>query len=803
MSDTYVDEPELTGAQQDLLDENALIEELGEDLSSPEFYEEGGVTEMQQGEGEEIPFDANLADYMDEDTLNKIGQDLLQAIEDDNESRADWQNIFREGLDLLGLKVEELQEPFPGACAVTHPALIEAIVKFQSKAYGELVPPKGPVSTKIMGVSTPQREAQARRVREFMNYQIMEEMEEWVPEMDRMLFYLGFAGTAFKKTYYDVVEGRPCTQFVTAEDFIIDYNASNLRTAKRYTHRTKVYKNTITKYVASGWWRDVQLTSNDDNPDDEIIDKVDELQGRQSPSTPQDIYFIYESHVDLDLPGFEDPQGIELPYIVTLDREQGKVLAIRRNWKPEDPSRKKRVWFSTYHLIPGFGFYGYGFLHLIGGLAKTATSSLRQLTDSGTFANLQAGFKAHGVRITGDSGPLRPGEFRDVNAAALDITKAIVPLPFKEPSATLFNLMQFVVETAQKFVDATEQVIADSTNYGPVGTTMALLEASAKLFSAIHKRLHFSQKHDLKLLAEINGETLPDEYPYEVAGAARTVKREDFDGRVDIIPVSDPNMPSKAHRLAKAQALQATAVADPQNFNMRAVAQEVVRALDYDEPEAFLNPPPAPPLTADAVSENAAAMMGQAIATGPWQNHDAHIVVHTSLMNDPLMGNNDQLKMILARHVQEHLRAKYIAAMQQQMGMEIPDPSQLPPEVQEQISMLAAQNAEAVLAKSEAEQMEQKQAELMMNPDFMLRNRELDIADKKVDRDYEAKLADIAVKVDKTADEDLNKDLDRITQIAMQTRDLTAKKEIEANRAKVAAEKAKQAAKSKAKTASK
>jgi hypothetical protein len=717
--------------------------------------------------GEEERFDANLAEYISDEDLADMVSVLEEQTTADEESRQDWIDIYHDGIRLLGLKIEELQEPFPGACSATHPLLIEAVVKFQSKAVGELCPARGPVRTQIIGVSTPEKEAQSRRVREYMNYQVTHEMTEWREETEMMLFYLGFAGSAFKKTYYDALEERPVTRYIKSEDFLINYNASDLATARRYSQRYLADRNEILKRMAHGEWLQMDLAEASDVEHNDAEDEVMRIEGRSQSARVDDEHEIFETHTYLDLPGYEHEDGYELPYVVTWEKDSNKILAIRRNWKEGDPKMKKRVWFTHYKLIPGLGFYGYGFLHLIGGLARTTTTSLRQLTDAGTFSNLPAGFKQRGLRITGDGSPLMPGEFREVNAVGGELSKSLMPLPFKEPSATLYNLLQFTAESAQKFADGTEAVIADSTNYGPVGTTMALLEASGKLFSAIHMRLHFAQMQDLKLLAEINSETLPEQYPYEVAGAAQNIMRADFDGRIDVIPVSDPNLPSRSHRLAKANALSQEATADPQNFNLREVRLETVRALDYDDPERFMAPPPSPPFVGDAVSENATVLIGKPIAAAEYQDHDAHMIVHTALMADPTFQQNEQVAPAMAQHIKEHMRFKYLAQMKE-AGVELPqDGQQMQPEMQQKIDQAAAQAAEAIL-DANIEGLEQKRVkEMMQNIEFVLKNRELDIEEATMNQNAQLKREELNLKREDMLIDDENTDLDRLSDMAM------------------------------------
>ena len=750
----------------DLADDGISIE--NDDDIEIEAPEEGGANVFFGGIPEEQPeesFDSNLAEFIDETTLGKIGSEILSDVEADEESRKEWDDILAEHITLLGLKHEVLQEPFPGASTVTHPILMESIVKFHAKAYDELLPPKGPVKTQVVGQKTPEKEAQARRVKNFMNYQIMHEMTEYVPEMDSLIFRVGLMGSAFKKTYFDSALNRPRSILVKAEDFIIDYYASDLETSERYAHKIKISGNDVVKYINSGLYRQTDL--GDATPDDletEVEDELRQIEGRDRPQGVEGVHTFYEVHLNFDLPGYGDESGLALPYTITVDKETSKVLSIYRNWSEDDQLKQKKVVFTHYKFIPGLGFYGYGYLHLIGGLARAATSSLRQLSDAGTFANLPAGFKAHGLRVSGDAEPIMPGEWREVNAAGLDISKALVPLPFKEPSPTLMNLLQFVVEAAQKFADATEQVVADSTNYGPVGTTMALLEASGKLFTAIHKRLHFAQMHDLKLLAGVNFEYLPQDqaYPYEAVENTYEVFKNDFDGRVDIIPVSDPNMPSRSHRLAKAQTMLQTAMGDPQGHDMREVYTEMYTALDYENPEQFLVKIPPPPEPQDPITENMLAMTGKPIATAEWEEHEAHLTIHMNFLQDPQYQGNPMLQQIIMVHIQEHLAHKYRLDMQQVMGVQLPPlGQQLPPEVQSQIALKAEEASSKLLEKDSLEAQQEELQQMAEDPAIQLQKEQIRVQEKEIDLKHATDQRKLDIEQVKVEVDDQNRDEDR------------------------------------------
>ena len=688
-----------------------IIQDLNLDLTDEELNPEDAVEDIEfdlTDVGEEdddladdmaLPEEeshmSNLAELIDEDTLTEIATTLLESYGDDVSSREEWSSIATTGVDLLGFSIEERSEPFPGACGASHPVLAQSVVKFQAKAIKELCPSTGPVRTQIMGIQTPEKQQQANRVRDFMNYQTTLQMPEYRMQLDKLLFYTALYGSGIKKTYWDNDLGRPKTVFVKAEDFVIDYYATDLESAERYTHRYLMSPNELRKAQVSGEFRDVEV---DEPADPEIQDEAldsDELHGRSQPNATNGQHTILEMHVNINLPGFEDENGIADPYVVVINKDDDQILSIYRNWKEEDGKRKKRLWFTHYCFIPGLGFYGYGYLHLIGGLAKTATNSLQQLTDAGTYSNLPAGFKAHGLRILMPDTPISPGEWREANSPAGDLSKSLVPLPYKEPSGTLFQLMQFVVEAATQFADATDNVLQESSNYGPVGTTMALLEQSTKLYTAIHKRMHDAQALDLKMLAEINFEFMPDEYPYDVPGAGGQVLKKDFNPSiVDVIPVSDPNMPTESHRIAKINAIMGFAVQDPTAHNMAEIRLDMYRALGVDDPERYLAQQKQP-FSGDPISEIGAAMAGQALAAAPTQNHDAHIIAHSAILKNPAYMDNVQLQQTIQTHINDHLAMKYKFEMlnlidDPQVSEAIMSGQEIPPEVENAISLKVA-----------------------------------------------------------------------------------------------------------------
>lgn len=768
--------PYLTPAQLDLME--------GTDAEPSSFEDE--VEIIPEDEGEESDFtaieealtmaeappppdhDENLAESLDEDVLEKIASDVQEWFDVDWKSNSDWRRLFTEGLDLLGLKVEDVDQPFEGAANAVHPILLENVVKFQSKAYGELFPPNGPVRTKIIGMQTIERQQQAQRVKDFMNYQIMHQMPEYGPELDRMLFYLAFAGSAFKKTYYDTSLGRPRSIFLRVDDFVVNYGATDLETAGRYTHKYKLSSNELKKLVKAGVFREVEdLPSNPSKSEDEVQSALDEQSGTQDANYWEgNEHTILEMHVDLHIEDdpLADSDGIALPYIVTIERDSRQVLAISRNWEEDDEKRKKQVVFTHYILIPGFGFLGYGYLHLIGGLAKMATASMRQLSDAATLVNLPAGFKSAMIRVVGGGKGFMPGEFKDVQTPLQNISQGFMTLPFKEPSPTLFNLLNFAVAAAQKFADSTDAVIADSTNYGPVGTTMALIEASGKMFSAIHKRLHFAQKHDLKVLAHIDFKTLEtEEYPYDVVGGTRQVFKADFDGRIDVLPVSDPNMASQSQKIAQTNAMMTLAQQYPGEHDPKALLVELYTNMGVEEPARFLAKPMPEPAPMDPVTENFMALQGKPISVKMFEDHDAHYKVHNAVIQDPIyQTSNGQGLQLLAAHNQNHMAYKYMVEMQKVMGP-LPQGQELPPEQLNQIAIMASKAADQLLQRDVAIAQAMEQGAGPTEIDVAMRG--LDIQQEKHIMDFQAKMRDLDLKAKDMGMDAASEQRDRETQL--------------------------------------
>ena len=617
---------------------------------------------IQQAEAEApLEHDANLADFLDEAYLGELSNELRAAFEEDMESRSEWEEAYTKGLDQLGVKYQDRTEPFQGASGVTHPLIAESVTQFQAQAYKELLPAGGPVQTQVLGAQNAEKEGQAQRVKDFMNYQIMEVMEEFDPDMDQLLFYLPLSGSTFKKVYYDEGRQRPVSKFIPAQDLVVPYHASDLQTSPRVTHVLRMDFNQVRKMQVAGFYRDVDLQSSSISPD-EVRQKVDEIQGT-SKTYSDDVYTLLEMHVDLDLEGFEDmspdgePTGIQLPYIVTLDQSSGEVLSVRRNFEENAELARKQQYFVHYRFMPGLGFYGFGLIHMIGGLGRAATSILRQLIDAGTLANLPAGFKARGVRVRNDDEPLQPGEWRDIDAPGGNIRDSIIPLPYKEPSATLAQLLGALIEGGRRFVSLADQQTSNMNQETPVGTTMAMLERGMKVMSAIHKRLHFAQKTEFRILARIIAENLPPEYPYQVAGAEQTIKATDFDDRVDIIPVSDPNIFSMAQRVTLAQTQLQLAQSNPQMHNLHAAYRRMYQALEVQNIDEILPPTPQPqPM--DPALENARGLMGQLLQAFPDQDHDAHIKIHVMFMKTPLVMTSPQVMGTFYAHLQEHIAMK-------------------------------------------------------------------------------------------------------------------------------------------------
>ena len=733
--------------------------EVGQDPFEEEtvevFIDDEGSTTFGDEFDEEyaISFGENIADILEDSTLGELASKITSFYHDDLDSRNDWYETFRDGLDLLGIKTNTRSEPFEGASGVYHPLLAEAVTHFQAQTYRELLPAGGPVDTKVMGVTSDPKLERANRVKNFMNYQLTYKMEEYDPEMDQMLFYLPLAGSAFKKCYYDPSVGRAVSRFVKAEDLVVPYTTNDLATAPRITHVIKMTENDVRKLQLSGFYRDIDMGSPSFIGQSDLKDKIDELEGLDR-SGGDDEYTLLEVHGEFDLEGFEDkdqdgePTGLAMPYIVTVCLDTNDVLSIRQNYDPTDPMRKKVEYFTHYKFLPGLGFYGFGLIHMIGGVTKSATAILRQLIDAGTLANLPAGFKSRGLNIQRADDPIQPGEWRDVDSPGGVIRDSFLPLPYKEPSGTLAQLLGLLVESGQKFAAVMDQGTGDGNQNAPVGTTVALLEKGQKVISAIHKRLHYAQRNEFKILKRIFGEVLPQEYPYQVQGGEQTVFRQDFSDEVDVIPVSDPNIFSTTQRIILAQTQLQMAQSAPQLHNMREAFRKMYLALNIQDIDELLLPE-FQPMPKDPVQENMDSLMNVPLKAFIQQNHDAHIQAHMAFMQSPQIQQNPQAMSALQAHIQEHIALKYRVQMEQilaQQGIQLPQPGpdgqmpQLPPETESQIAIAAAQATQQITGQEQA--LAQAMAAQQQDPQREMFEEQMNLEYEKIsqrDRDSQIK----------------------------------------------------------------
>ena len=684
------------------------IEKVTEEIKEEEIQEQPDglpVDVTVEGEEEMVEerpqddFNANLADGMDERTLKDMGMELIQEYKKDKTSRKEWEDAYIKGLDLLGTKYQEVTKPFKGASGVTHPLLAESVTQFQAQAYKELVPSDGPVRTQVIGAVTPATEAQSDRVKDYMNYLLMEEMEDYTTDMDQMLFYLPLSGSTFKKIYYDAMLDRPVSKFIPAEDLVVPYYASDLKDCERITHVFKSTANEVTKKMAAGSYRDIDLIDSNSEPD-QVQKKLNELEGVKGTGSDY-LHTILEMHVDLNLDDFEDfddkAKKIKIPYIVTIDEGSGEILSIYRNYRPDDPSYSRIEYFVHYKFLPGLGFYGFGLTHMIGGLSQAATQSLRQLIDAGTLKNLPAGFKSRGMRVRDDDQPIQPGEFRDVDAPGGNIRDQFFNLPFTEPSPTLYNLMGFVVQAGQKFAAITDSNIGNDLQNRAVGTTMAMMERGSRVMSGVHKRCYYAMRLEFKILARICGESLPPVYPYDVYGGPREIKQLDFDNRVDILPVADPNIMSMAQRVTLAQSQLQIAQSNPAIHNIHEAYRRVYEALGTKQIEALLKPPPKQPEPQDPAKENARALQMKLLTAFEFQDHDAHIAAHMAFMATRMVQINPQVYALMQSHISDHVSFKAKAEVRAVM-MENPQMQQLAQSDPEQFSIMF----EAEVAKAAA-----------------------------------------------------------------------------------------------------
>ena len=641
----------------------------------------------------ETEFDSNLAEVLDPHDLRVIANELIAGIEKDKASRDDWEKTYKDGLEYLGMRFDaERSEPFEGASGVIHPLLGEAVTTFQAQAYKELLPSGGPVKTQVIGAYDSLVEEQAQRVKEFMNYQITHVMEEFDEELDQMLFYLPLAGSSFKKVYYDEGLGRAVSKFIAPEDLIVPYYTTDLETCPRITNVIKIAENEVRKLQALGFYRKIDIESGDSADEySGVKEEIDKLSGMEPSYDDGEVSLLYEVHCNLELDGFEDVDeegeltGIKLPYIVTIDANSNEILSVRRNYREDDELKNKIEYFVHFKFLPGLGFYGFGLTHMIGGLSKASTSIMRQLIDAGTLANLPAGFKTRGIRIRDEDTPIQPGEFRDVDAPGGSLRDSIQPLPFKEPSGTLLSLLNILVNSGQKFASIAEINTGQGNPNAPVGTTLALLERSTKVLSAIHKRLHNSQKKEFRIMAKVFQEYLPQEYPYAVANNETTIKLSDFDEKVDIFPISNPDIFSQSQRIAMAQEMMQLVQSNPQVHGPNGTYEAYKRmyaAIGVDNVEQILTPPPpTDPLPMEAGFENNQLLLGNPAQAFQQQNHDAHIAVHMALLNTPPVQMNAQVQALIHSHIMQHL----------QMKADILGEQQMPPEVMQQFQQLQQQ----------------------------------------------------------------------------------------------------------------
>ena len=706
----------------------------------------------------EASFDDNLAEYMEDDELNTLGSEIISMYEEDRNSRSDWEDAYINGLYLLGVKNEERSVPFDGATGVTHPILNEATIRFVSQAMMELFPSSGPVKASIIGKSSPERLAQAQRVQDYMNYLLTEEIEQYRPDTEQLLFQLALSGSAFRKVYYDPTHDRPESLFVPAEDFVVSYETTDLKNSSRFTHVMRKTDNFVRRMQLNGFYRDVDI-GEPLGDSGEVQTKYSELTG-VTEVTESDIRIILETHVELDLKGFEDRDdsgeetGLQLPYIVTVDESSGKVLSIRRNYIQEDPLKIARQHFVHYKFQPGLGFYGFGLIHLIGSIAKSSTSILRQLIDAGTLANLPAGFKARGLRIKGDDKPIEPGEFRDIDLPSGAIRDNILPLPFKEPSSTLAQLMGVLVDEGRRIASIADMNIGEGNQEAPVGTTLALIERSMKVMSAVHARLHASFRIEFKLLSNIIKTTLP-QYPYEVDGDS-LIASEDFDDRVDILPVSDPNATSFAQRMMQHQAALQTASQAPQLYDMKELHRRFLKTSGLEDVDSIIpdtsNIPPY-----DPVSENARMMSGGPVKVFPYQDHDAHLSAHSSLLQDPSMAQNPMGKQIgaaISAHISEHMAHKYRNEAEKLMGTQIPpldikEGKGLSEDQEQAIAAQAAQAAAQITGKAQQQAVLEQQLQAAQDPVVQQQQAELQVKQAKIKQEDDDSKRDAQVEIEK------------------------------------------------------
>ena len=739
--------------------------------------------EMLEEPAPQMDFNANLVDFVDESILQKISSDLLSSIKSDKQSRSEWEKTYTDGLQYLGMKFDESRsKPFEGSSGVIHPILAEAVTQFQAQAYKEMLPAKGPVKTEIIGARTIETENQAERVQEFMNYYIMNVMSEYDPELDMLLFYLPLAGSAFKKVYFDSVTNKAVSKFIPPEDLIVPYEASDMSSAERITHAISMSLNEVKKQQITGFYADVEISDETYDDDESEIDKaIDEIQGIK-PSYKEDRNrTVFEIHTVLDIEGFEDldaegrPTGLKLPYIVTIDEDSTSVLAIRRNYQETDPLKNKINYFVQYKFLPGLGFYGLGLSHMIGGISKATTSILRQLIDAGTLANLPAGFKSRGMRIRDEDEPLQPGEFRDIDTTGGSLRENLIPLPIKEPSNVLMQLLGLLVDSGKRFAAIADMNVGDMNQAMPVGTTVALLERGTKVMSAIHKRLHYAQKVEFQILSKVFAEYLPPVYEFTVGSGGQEIKSQDFDGRVDVVPVSDPNIFSQSQRVTLAQELLQMVQSNPQihgPMGMYEAYKRMYAALGVDNVDSLLQPPPdMTPQPIDAGIENAGLLMGQPAQAFEQQNHQAHLDAHRSLFLTSVVKENPQIQSIIISHCMQHLQflsaqlaqeqipeetQMRIQEIQAQMQQVSPQEAQ---QISQQIQMILDQFSSPIMAQLTSEFLQSIGQGSGEDPLVEIRKTELALKDKELNLDAEQFAAKQEQRAqEKLLDADIQKD---------------------------------------------
>jgi len=699
-------------------DENVIAGEVPEEVQEESFY-------------------ANLAERLDDQTLARLGSDLVSDYEQDKRSRQEWVDTYIKGLDLLGFKYESPTRPFLGAAGVTHPLLAESATQFQAQAIKELVPSDGPVRTEVIGAQTDEKIDQASRVKDYMNYMLMNKMEEYTPDMDQMLFILPLTGSTFKKVYFDPVLNRASSKFIKAEDLVVPYNASDLSDASRITQIIQTSENDLRKLQVSGFYRDIELPK-PVYKQNKVQEKVYELEG-VSTNDGRDrggLYNLIEVHTNLDIPGYEDQDGIKVPYIVTIDEDSRKVLSIYRNYKENDPMKQRKNFFVHYKFLPGLGFYGFGLIHMIGGLSRTATSALRQLLDAGTLSNLPAGFKSRGLRIRDDAEPLQPGEFRDVDAPGGNIKDQFQFLPFKGPDQTLFQLLNFCVESGRRFASIADMKVSDMNAQSPVGTTMAILERGSKVMSAIHKRCYYAMRQEFKMLAQVFADYLPPEYPYDVVGGNRFIKQADFDDRVDVIPVADPDIYSMTQRIQVAQAELQLAQSNPQMHDIHEAYKRMYQALGVKNINGILKPPPEPPKPLDPAIENTGALQMVIPKAFPQQDHEAHIQAHMAFMTSRMVQVNPQIYGLLQGHLMEHVSLQVKQEILQMFNqdprmaeLQSTDEEAFTIEFDNAVAQRIAQRVQELVAMEQQFNAQQNQ-----DPLLALKQRELDLRAMDINR---------------------------------------------------------------------